>query len=282
MTALGNKKNLKMGCTLLMCFFSLFSVSTAALAWFFSNNPVQGRDKVRSKVEDLHTSFFVYKYDKNNHGTDLDESTEDETDKLDIKNFKLNTYDTIFVSQNRYTPALIRIHISGTDLPEASAINPQNVSVKINRDLTFVDEDVEEQGKDISFYKCISSVAHFLLTTNNNYSSYTSGDLDTISDITTFFSDEIALFRASESSATTFFSDQTTKEDYITLTTQYTSTTTIDNVRHLNLFLFVDYDLTLIEKFTTVVGEQLAADFLSQIDTLLVNDLTSINVSFNE
>ena len=99
-----------------MCFFSLFSVGAAALAWFYSGRQVQSREPIEAKYDDLNAEYFVYKYSKNNTGTDLDESTEDENDVLSIRNVTLNTYDTIFIAQNKYTPALVRIHVYGKDI----------------------------------------------------------------------------------------------------------------------------------------------------------------------
>lgn len=280
----GNKKSLLIKlCTFSMCFFSLFSVGAAALAWFYAGRVVQSRESVEAKKDDLHAEYFVYKYSKNNTGTDLDESTEDETDLLSITNLTLNTYDTIFIAQNKYTPALVRIHVYGKDLPMVSGGESQNISVKITRNTEFIDEEVEED--DETLYKCITSVADFSLKEATNYSSFIrDDDLDEISNVETFFDSVVSSFKNSSETPTNFINPEQTnrKVNDVVITTSYSTVYQEGEINHCMLYLYIDYNKTLIENFTGTAATSLNANFLSAVDTILENDLLSIQVNIPE
>lgn len=279
----GNKKSLLIKvCTFSMCFFSLFSVGAATLAWFFAGRKVGSNESVEAKHDDLNADYFVYKYSKNNTGTDLDESTEDEHDLLTITNVTLNTYDTIFVAQNKYTPALVRIHVYGKDLPSVSNGETKNVSIKITRDTSFVDEEVEED--DETLYKCITSVADFSFKEATNYESFIqNGDLDQIANVETFFESVVTSFKNSSDTPTNFInpSENTRKLDEVVLTTTYSTVYQEGEINHIMLYLYIDYNRTLIENFTGTAATTLntTGNFLSAVDTNLVNDLDTIQVT---
>lgn len=279
----GNKKSLLIKvCTFSMCFFSLFSVGAATLAWFFAGRKVGSNESVEAKHDDLNADYFVYKYSKNNTGTDLDESTEDEHDLLTITNVTLNTYDTIFVAQNKYTPALVRIHVYGKDLPSVSNGETKNVSVKITRNTSFVDEEVEED--DETLYKCITSVADFSFKEATNYESFIqNGDLDQIANVETFFESVVTSFKNSSDTPTNFInpSENTRKLDEVVLTTTYSTVYQEGEINHIMLYLYIDYNRTLIENFTGTAATTLntTGNFLSAVDTNLVNDLDTIQVT---
>ena len=135
-----NKQTLKYIGAASMCFFSLFAVCTAALAWFFENNVVGSEQTVSGDFYDVHANFFVYKFTKDFNGDATDEDSEvDGHPKFDITHFKLNTYDTIFIHQNVYSAAIVRIHLYGADVPSATAQSPKTVSVEITRNTSIVD-----------------------------------------------------------------------------------------------------------------------------------------------
>lgn len=278
-----NKKSLLIKlCTFCMCFFSLFSVGAAALAWFYSGRQVQSREPIKAKYDDLNAEYFVYKYSKNNTGTDLDESTEDENDVLSIRNVTLNTYDTIFIAQNKYTPALVRIHVYGKDLPYVSNGETRNVTIKISRNTSFVDEEVEEDNETL--YKCISSVADFSVKEATNYLSFIEdNDLDKIANVETFFENVVTSFKSSAETPTNFINpeESTRKLDEVSLTTTYSTVYQEGEINHIMLYLYIDYNKTLIENFTGTAATALntTGNFLSAVDTNLANDLELIQVT---
>lgn len=264
-----------------MCFFSLFSVGAAALAWFCCNKSVSGSGtSVNPKIEDLHADYFVYKYSKNNVGTELDESTENATDKLSVTGFTLNTYDTIFTQQNAFTPALVRIHLYGRDLPDVAAGESQAITVRIARNTSFVDETADD-ANDLSTYKCITSVADFTVKEATNYSSYIqNNDLDDIRNIPDFFQAVVTSFKEGSETPVNFINetDATTKTNSIGLQTTYSNVVQKDGVNHVIIYLYIDYNLDLINNFTGTASQNLSSDFLTAVDTILENDLTSISV----
>ena len=60
------------------------------------------------------------------------------------------------------------------------------------------------------------------------------------------------------------------KSDSITLTLQYTSVTVINNVNHINILLYINYNESLIEKF-------IENDDFTEINGLGANDVTLAN-----
>ena len=278
-----NKQTLKYISVGTMCFFSLFAVCAAALAWWCENKVVGSSQTVRGNYDDVHASFFVYKFTKDFNGdaTDLDLDAEG-TPKLDLANFKLNTYDTIFVHQNAYTAGLVRIHLYGTDLPAASAQEPKTISVEITRDTAAVDSDPEDED-DITTYKFISSGADFSLGALSNYNNYTSyssdQNLDNITDLHTFMQ---AAAQPQTITPENFVIEDTvngnSKHDSITLTFDYSSVTVINGVNHLNVLLYINYNEDLIQKF--VSNEDFTEiNGLGANDVKLDNDLQNIVVT---
>lgn len=280
-----SKKQLKYISSAFLCFFSLFALMSAVVAWFCQNRRVYSEQTVSGNAHDVHAGFFLYKFTKDYNGdaTDTDEET---SEKFDLRNFKLNTYDTIFIYQNDYTPAIVRMHLYGTDVPTATVQDPKTVSVTITRDTTKVDSDPLDPN-DITTYKFISSGANFALGMLSNYSSYIqNNDLDDIADISDFMQDADSYFKTgignSSISALNFVVEDNvqgnSKLDSITLTFQYTSVTVVDGVNHINVLLFIDYNLHLIEKFTDTENLEVT-NGLGANDVRLENDLKDLLIS---
>lgn len=296
MTKKANKQTLKYLSLAFMCFFSLFAVSAAALAWFFQNFEVASYKMVTTEYDDVHAKFFVYKYTKDYNGdaTDVDLET-DGTPKFDLANFKLNTYDTIFIHQNAYTTGLVRIHIYGSDVPTPTAQEPKTISIQITRNTSMVDPDPEDEN-DITTYKFISSGADFAIGTLSNYNSYTSYstdyDLDNITNISTFMQAADSYFKTginpnppatptiTPSNFVILNENGNSKRDSITLSLQYATSdvTVIDGVNHLNVLLYINYNESLIQKF---IGNDDFTEIngLGANDVRLDNDLDDILVS---
>ena len=270
-----------------ICFFSLFALMSAVVAWFCQNRRVGSEQTVSGNNRDIHAGFFLYKFTKDYNGdaTDTDEET---LEKFDLKNFKLNTYDTIFVYQNDYTPAILRMHLYGSDVPTATAQDPKTVSVEITRDVSKVDNDPLDPT-DITTTKFISSGANFALGMLADYPSYTqNNDLDDIADISDFMQDADLYFKTGIANSTIPAAsfvvidavNGNSKLNSITLTFQYTSVETINGVNHLNVLLFMDYNEDLIEKFTGTENLEVATG-LGGNDVRLENDLKDLIIQVN-
>ena len=282
-----NKQTLKYIGAAFMCFFSLFAVCAAALAWFMENRTVGSSQTVSGNYYDAHASFFVYKFTKDYNGDATDVDLElDGHPKYDLGNLKLNTYDTIFIHQNAYTGALVRIHLYGKDVPTATAQDSKTVSIEITRNTSAVDPDPDDPN-DITTYKLISSGADFAIGQLSNYNSFTTysadQDLDNITDISAFMQAADAYFKAginpTPPAAPTITPSNfviedavngNSKHDSITLTLQYTSVTVINNVNHINILLYINYNESLIEKF-------IENDDFTEINGLGANDVTLAN-----
>ena len=287
-----NKQTLKYISIGFMCFFSLFAVCAAALAWFCENRIVGSSQTVKGNYNDVHAKFYVYKFTKdfNGNATDLDLDTEG-TPRLDLANFKLNTYDTIFIHQNAYTAGLVRIHLFGADLPAPAAQETNTISIEITRDTTAVDNDPDDPD-DITTYKFISSGADFALGALSNYNTYTSystdQDLDNITNLHNFMQAADAYFKAGMTANPQTITpsnfvvlDQVngnSKHDSITLTLNYSSVTVINGVNHLNVLLYINYNEALIQQF---IGNEDFTEIngLGANDVKLDNDLKNIVVT---
>lgn len=290
-----NKQTLKYIGAASMCFFSLFAVCAAALAWFMENRKVGSTQTVSGNIYDAHAKFYVYKFTKDYNGDATDVDSElDGSPKFDLKNLRLNTYDTIFIHQNAYTGALVRIHLYGTDVPAATAQDPKTVTVEITRNTSAVDPDPDDPN-DITTYKFISSGADFAIGQLSNYNSFTTystdQNLDNITNVSAFMQAADAYFKAGINpqppAAPTITPlnfviidavNGNSKHDSITLTLQYTSVTTINNVNHLNVLLYINYNESLIEKFTEN-DDFTEINGLGANDVTLGNDLKDIIVS---
>lgn len=294
-----SKQTLKYISLAFICFFSLFAVCAAALAWFYTGRTVGSYQTVTGDYYDVHAKFFVYKYTRefNGDATDVDLDT-DGNPKLDLANFKLNTYDTIFIHQNAYTAGLVRIHVYGADVPTPTAQEPKTVRIEITRNTSMVDPDPED-ADDITTYKFISSGADFALgkldnyvSTHTNYdaNSPSADDLDSIKNITTFMKAADAYFKNGISATPTptinpsnFVirdANGNSKHDSITLTLQYTveDVTVINGVNHFNVLLYINYNESLIQQFVEN-DDFTEINGLGANDVMLDNDLNDIMVS---
>lgn len=284
------KRLLQYICTGVLCFFSIFTAASAGLAWFYCYKQVNGNDAdISARLVDLHASYFVYKYNKSNIGTDEDDSSQeaiDEHRKLSITGFTLNTYDTIFINQNQYTPALIRIHVYGKDVEDASIGNEKQIKITIERDTDFVNSDPEITDENL--FKCITSVANFTVATPTaaQYQNYFTSDIDSIDNVEDFLSETVTSFKSNDlDHGITFFTEEEVDGDIVTsklqeieLIATYNSTIKIDNVNHIMIYLYIDYNLDLLENFTNNSPSSLGGNFLGQVDTVLENDIKGIDV----
>ena len=280
------KKQLTYISSAFLCFFSLFAVMTAALAWFCQNRRVGGEmPTISANDKDVHAKFYLYKYTKDYNGdaTDTDEET---LEKFDLTNFKLNTYDTIFIYQNEYTGAILRMHLYGADVPTASVQDPKTINVEITRDTSKVDPEPIYEN-DITSEKFISSGADFSIGMLSNYASYTqNNDLDDITNISTFMQAADGYFKTGINGGTITPSNfciinqngTNSKHNSITLTLQYTSVTTIAGINHLNVLVYINYNEDLIEKFTGSDNLEVS-NGLGANDVKLENDLKQLVVS---
>ena len=281
------RQNLTKISVIFMCFFSLFACMSAALAWFYGGKTVGSSQVVTPDSHDVHANFFVYKFTK-----DYDDTATDEDDitgeKLNLRSFKLNTYDTIFTQQNQYTPALVRIHLYGNDIPTPAANSSETFTIEVSRNTAMVDPNPVVEG-DITTYRFISSAAQFAGTvlSNTTYSSYITGsNLDNITNISTMMNGVVSYFRNASNNITpvTFVtSNPVGKLEKISINITYNEVNVVDGVNHLIVFVLIDYNETLLGKFIDNDSQSFSSEnILGQNDVSLNNDLNTLKVNIGD
>lgn len=288
-----NNTILKIACATSMCIFSLFACFAGAIAWFTGIRVQDPKNTgMNGKNDDIHAEFTLYKYSTTNMmGTDKD----DENNTLDITNFQLNTYDTIFTSKNKYTPALLKIKIYGTSLTETGSI-----VFTAKRDTQYDTAWIEKEGSEpheLNGY--ISSIIGMKCGFDDAIyetligSSSSSTPVDNIGDAI-----QVALASSKMSEEETFttytsVTPEATEEDenpkpintfekseFIEISCSYTAADWIegsDGVNFLNLFLVMDYSQELLKVVAPVSGK-LDASNLQSTDSNFKNDIISFTV----
>ena len=109
--------------TLVAIILILNMIIAASVAWFTLNRQTNANQiGMELAIDDTTAVYKTYMYDlKEGKGTDLaydeDGNLKEDDDGnpvyLDITNLDLNQYDTIFRAQNKYTPAIAKIEITG-------------------------------------------------------------------------------------------------------------------------------------------------------------------------
>ena len=273
-----NSSTLKIVCATSVCVFSLAAVFGEALAWFTSvRTMLNDANEMKADYDDIHAKFFLYKYDTSTmRATDVD----NDGNPWNIKNFQLNTFDTIFTSRNKYTSALVRMEISGEDLKENGTL-----TLDMSRDLS-IDETWTERGE---LNTVISSVISFKCFTNASvYETL-------IDDSLTYPVDEMYTLAYNTASTETsqYFPkldidlDENEEEirtysklDALQFTVDYTSSdwVNIDGVDSINIYLLIEYDTTLVKWYVNN-DKEFTAEKLSDNETAFDNDLKSFVVT---
>jgi hypothetical protein len=182
--------------------------------------------------EDFNVEFTYYKFDAYENAVVYSN---------DLSQIEFNPYDLVFKSRNRYTPVVVRMAVSGEDLPEGGTI-----TARITRDTRY-ETTVDVHGRtEISKYA--SSIMRFTPYIGDYYSSDATIQYNNI-DSDSHYNATRALV-GDDPSGSLVFSEVTLssgnvisrvdKDDYIDLTYNYTSSDITNGV--LYLYIYITYD----------------------------------------
>lgn len=268
-----------------VCVFSLMSVFTGVFAWFTNiRQQNNSAENLEIEADDINAKFFLYQVN-----TSTLEATDrgDNNTLLDIRNFSMNTYDTIFVARNKYTAALVRIQISGDSLKESGEI-----SLTLNRDTTETWSDRTKLNQVIS--SIIDFKAGFDKSLYETLNSDTDNPInDMYNDARTLLKDEDPEIFITSTESEIVNPDEDAREetptitvtnydkiDQVVITTSYDSNewVEIDGENCLNLYVLIDYNVDLVQAFTGT-NKEFSTDKLNNPDSAFENDITTVIVN---
>lgn len=231
---------------------TFFSYGVISFGWFSQNKAVDADGiEMNLAYEDIQVEYSVYMWN-------IDAQAGSNLDKygniINISDITMHTHDLIFKARNKYTPVVIRIAITGSDMPVFG-----NAVVTIDRD-TSIDVYSTQEGHTTELSEYSSSIVRVTAAKGAGYYATTSG----VADINTIYNrvvngDSANGITAIKGNETTFdtktFTTVTenagsytyTKLDTLTFTIAYTqddwNDTDGDSIPDtLNIYLLMDYD----------------------------------------
>ena len=267
------------------CFLALNLCIVASVAWFIINRQAYVDELgMGLAADDTSAVYKAFMYDiEKGMGTD----THPDGTELNVTNVNLNQYDTIFRSQNKYTPVIVQIRlVSSVSMPENGT-----VYITINR-------KVAKAQAESELDLLSSSVVRFTALVDSDEAYVESTDADALyrhinkkvllDDTKTIF-DEVEGYVGNDlPHSKTFVTVEGEGEghthgkvDSITVEATYTAGDWYENSEHnmcLNVYLYLTYDVPLIECFMeeqTGGGISLEDNFYS-----FENDLEMVRVSY--
>ena len=266
----------------------------STFGWFANNKQVSGRGmQTTINAPDAEAEYTVYLFDaKLNDVRYTGDSYTPAGSDPKLEDMKMQVHDVIFKSRNRYTPAVIHIHLS--DIKEEYRTNG-TVSLTLTRDSSAA---YEVSGNELVLPDKTTSILRFTLLNNKGTSwlsqnsspnvaaneTYTSVDNALYTKIVTNknYTDE-SLTYVDSNVFTTVTKDvggitDITKSPYLTLTVSYTAAQVTNG--ELDLFLYLTYDDALVSDFEQAAGIDTDSTSVGRITTLY-NDLTNLEIHFN-
>ena len=271
----------------IMSLISIFVTSvifaTVTFAWLYSNQNVDSTSNNMSLYfDDTTASYEVFRYDiTTSRGTTKDANGND----LDISNVELNQYDLIFLARNRYTPIFARVEILRLQSMPLNGTVYLTVTRTPHNDAETTSADEKPLGDYASsvmrfsgwvtqsydpdpnvLYNLIDSDLYQTIVVNKNYTGNVKLDSDVFTTAT------------GEAGNRTY-----TKADSITLAMQYTESdwqTNSDNKQVLNLYLYISYDVELINYYVSendISAYQIGEDIVE-----FSNDINLMRVSYDK
>ena len=271
---------------LLLCITSLtlvmgiVIVCNSTLGWFAANRQVSGEAmNIMLNAPAAEADYTVYIYDaKLSCVRYTGDGGENEPT---IENLKMQIHDVIFKSRNRYTPAVVRIHLSRIDEAYRGG---GTLNVTLGRDDS--PAYVIPQGSSVqSLPEKSTSVLRFTLASN---SAWYDADADTLysnidnalyapvvlNQIYTGVDSKVFTTVTGEGSATVI-----RKEDSITLSLAY-SASDVSNDGEMDAYLYITYDQGLVDRYEHAEGIDTGGTAVGKVSTML-NDITDFVVSFS-
>lgn len=255
----------------------------ASVAWFTINRRTDADEMgMALAVDDTTAVYKAYRFDMETmKGTDKEAKTEENPNpgELNITNIDLNQYDTIFRAQNKYTPAFARIEITrNSSMPESGTVY-----------ITIERKELAAQAESLDRYS--SSVVRFTALIDSTKQDVNMTDPDQLyRHINTeeLFA-EVETYVGEKLHSKTFVTVMGEgaghthgKHDTIVLEVTYTADDwyTKDDDQMLNVYLYMTYDVQLIECF---MDEQTGGG-ISLDDNVYFfnNDLKKVSVSYDK
>ena len=254
----------------------------ASVAWFTINRKIDADEiGMALAVDDTAAIYKAYRFDMETmRGTDLEAKTEENPNpgELNVTNIDLNQYDTIFQAQNKYTPAFARIEIT------RNSTMPENGTVYI----TIERNNLETHAGALELFS--SSVLRFTALIDSTKADVDMTDPDElyrhINSDQTF--DTVEGYKGNDyDHSKTFVTVEGEGEghthgkvDSITLAVNYAAGDwyTKDGDDRLNVYLYMTYDVQLIECFM----DENTGGSISLEDNIYFfeNDLSKVSVSY--
>ena len=264
---------------LVVGFLALNLCIVASVAWFTMNRKTAADEMgMGLAVDDTTAVYKAYMFDLDKlEGTNLHpDGTE-----LNVTNIDLNQYDTIFRSQNKYTPVVVQIQIvRNTSMSETGKVH-----------ITIEREAIQAQAEGgLDMFS--SSVVRFTALVDSDEDCIGITDPDTlyrhISTEERF--DEVESYVGNDlPHSKTFVTVEGEGEDHthgkvdsITLSVSYAAGDWFeneDNLWAMNVYLYLTYDVQLIECF---MDEQTGGISLEDNVYFFENDLKRISVSHSK
>lgn len=293
-----NQKRKVLGSFASTALLGIFAVLVAviyfnsSLGWFANNTAVAGSGmQVQVRAMQAEALCTVYIFDAKANTVRYTGDGRDANDPR-IENLKMQIHDVIFKSRNRYTPAIVHLHLTnirqdfldgGTVTVEITR-NNDPAYVTVNGRMTLpestssivrftlinntgaawlgTDPDPDEAANDT--YENVDAALYAKIVTNKDYSDTAELDLD---------SRTFAAVTKTDGVITSI-----TKPDRLSLQVAYTAAQVTD--RTLDLFLYVTYDEPLVNDFEQAAGIDTDSTTVGKITTLL-NDLTDLSISLD-
>lgn len=266
MSIFKKRANIKILVAVIAVIFSLAAAFTGTFAWFSLNSTVEsGGMSVKAKTTDVELNCLEYKYSV----------AQDKVVLLGGNNARilsLNQYDMVFTSLNKYNSLYLQLLLKGKEN------HPLNSSGTISLTLEREVDDTETMPLS-KLPGTFSSVTKYSVKGHSN-ANYVFGDeAQTWNNLQTAFYQQDKDVNPSGTLVTQSFTTKTgssyTKANSISLSYSYSSADFYDD--SLIIFLYINYDKTLVESF---IDEQ---DYDPQaiggsINHILENDLKTLHI----
>ena len=250
----------------------------ASVAWITINREAKVNEiGMGLAVDDTAATYKVYMFDLENMvGTNTHAGDDSE---LTLTNLDFNQYDTIFHSQNKYTPAIAKIQITRINsMPESGTVY-----------LTLTRNDLEEEDGKLSMYS--SSVIRFTAIIDHSKEDVSLTDPDNIyRHINNKYYTTVSGYKGNDYDFSKTFvtvngegaGHTHEKVESITLSIPYSSSDWYNDdgeKRVMNVYLYMTYNVHLIECF---MNENTGGISLDDNVYLFKNDMNMITVSYEK
>lgn len=266
----------------------------SSLGWFAQNREVAGTG-MNLRVEGMtaEADYTVYIFDAKANTVRYTGDGRDASDPK-IDDLDMQIHDVIFKSRNRYTPAVVHIHLYNIK-------QDYRTNGTVTLTLTRNSDPAYEtgQGGRLQLPEKTTSILRFTLINNNGASWLSSNAVPHAAAVETYNSIDTALYEkiVTNKDYTDTVSVDLDSKVFTTVTKSGSVITGISKLSEINLsvdysaaeisggeldlLLYITYDEGLVANFEQSVGIDTDSTTVGKITTLL-NDLTGLVISFSE